>query len=88
MICGSGGSKSTLAIAAGAEPSGRMKHEKLHAVWGEAHGKMARRYGAKHISKSKCPKHTRFGPLLEVQMLKNGMVLWCEAHFEVKMSKT
>ena len=30
--------------------------------------KSARRCGAKHISKSKCTKHTTFGPLLEVQM--------------------
>ena len=32
MICGSGGSKSRLAKAAGAEPSGQMRDEKLHAV--------------------------------------------------------
>ena len=32
MICGSGGSKSRLAKAAGAEPSGRMRDEKVHAV--------------------------------------------------------
>ena len=32
MICGSGGSKSGLAKAAGAEPSGEMRGEKLHAV--------------------------------------------------------
>ena len=32
MIWGSGGSKSKLAKAAGAEPSGRMSDEKLHAV--------------------------------------------------------
>ena len=32
MICGSGGSKSTLAKAAGAEPAGQMRDEKLHAV--------------------------------------------------------
>ena len=31
MICGSGGSKSNLAKAAGAEPSGQMRDEKLHA---------------------------------------------------------
>ena len=30
--------------------------------------KGARRCGAKHISKSKCTKHTGFGPLFEVQM--------------------
>ena len=32
MICGSGGSKSRLAKAAGAEPAGQMRVEKLHAV--------------------------------------------------------
>ena len=32
MFCGSGGSKSRLAKAAGAAPSGQMRHEKLHAV--------------------------------------------------------
>ena len=32
MICGSGGSKSRLAKAAGAEPAGQMRHEKVHAV--------------------------------------------------------
>ena len=42
MICGSGGSKSRLAQAAGAEPSGQMRDEKN-----------ARRCGAKHISKSR-----------------------------------
>ena len=32
MISGSGGSKSNLAKAAGAEPCGQMRDEKLHAV--------------------------------------------------------
>ena len=32
MICGPGGSKSRLAKAAGAEPAGQMRDEKLHAV--------------------------------------------------------
>ena len=32
MICGSGGSKSRLAKAAGAEPCGQIRDEKLHAV--------------------------------------------------------
>ena len=32
MICGSGGSKSRLAKAAGAEPAGQTRDEKLHAV--------------------------------------------------------
>ena len=50
--------------------------------------KSARGCGAKHISKSKCTKHQGFGPLFEVQMSKKCMLLWREAHFEVKMFKT
>ena len=44
--------------------------------------KSARRCGAKHISKSKCTKHTSFGPLLEVEMSKKCTPLWREAHFQ------
>ena len=50
--------------------------------------KSARRCGAKHISQSKCTKHTMFGPLLEVAMSKKCTPLWREAHFQVKMHKT
>ena len=50
--------------------------------------KSARRCGAKHISKSKCTKHTIVGPLLEVQISKKCTPLWREAHFQVKMYKT
>ena len=109
VICGSGGSKSRLAKAAGAEPSGQMRDEKLHGVvarrtfiwsqnvqntphsdhfWKLRCWKSARRCGAKHISKSKCTKHTSSGPLLEVKMLKKCTPLWREAHFQVKMYKT
>ena len=49
--------------------------------------KSARRCGAKHISKSKCTKHTILGPLLEVEMSKKCTPLWREAHFEVKSVK-
>ena len=170
MICGSGGSKSRLAKAAGAEPAGQISDEKLHAVvarsrfpsqnvqntpvsdhfwklrcqksarrcgakhickskcrkhlscgpllevamskkvhavvarstfpsqnvqntplsdhfWKFRCRKSARRCGAKHISKSECTKHTRFGPLLEVQMSNKCTLLWREAHFQVKMYK-
>ena len=96
MIWGSGGSKSDLAKAAGAEPAGQMRDEKLHAVvarftfrsqnvqntpaldhfWKLSCRKSARRCGAKHISKSTCTKHTRFGPLLEVEMSKKCTLLW------------
>ena len=170
MICGSGGSKSRLAKAAGAEPAGQMSDEKLRAVvtrstfrsqnvqntprsdhfwklrcrksacccgakhiskwkctkhhvritfgscdvekvhavvarstfpsenvqstpwsdhfWRLRCRKSARRCGAKHISKSKCTKHTMVGPLLEVQMSKKCTPLWREAYFEVKRNKT
>ena len=37
MICVSGGSKSRLARAAGAEPSGQMRDEKMHMPWRETH---------------------------------------------------
>ena len=50
--------------------------------------KSVRRCGAKHISKSKSPNHTRFGPLLEVEMSKKCTPLWREAHFQVKRYKT
>ena len=49
--------------------------------------KSARRCGAKHISKWKCTKHTRSGPLLEVAMSKKCTPLWREAHFQVKSVK-
>ena len=50
--------------------------------------KSARRCGAKHVSKSKCTKHTILGPLLEVAMSKKCTPLWREARFQVKMYKT
>ena len=49
--------------------------------------KSACRCSVKHISKSKCTKHTRFGPLLAVHMSKKCTPLWREAHFQVKMYK-
>ena len=78
MFRGSRGSKSRLAKAAGAEPSGEMRDERVHAVvarstfrsqnvqstprskhfWKLRCRKSARGCGAKHISKSKCTKHT------------------------------
>ena len=37
MFCGSGGSKSRLAKAAGAEVAGQMRHENCTPLWREAH---------------------------------------------------
>ena len=53
MFWGSRGSKNRLAKAAGAQPSGRMRDQKLHPA-----------VGAKHALKAKCTNH--FGALLEV----------------------
>ena len=76
MICGPGGSKSRLAKAAGAEPAGQMRDEKVHAV----------------VARSTFPSQnaqstSNVGPLLEVGMSKECTPLWCEAHSEVKMHK-
>ena len=49
--------------------------------------KIARRCSTKHIFKSKCTKHTTFGPLFEVGMWKNCTPLWREARLQVKMLK-
>ena len=76
MICGSGGSKSRLAKAAGAEPAGHRSDEKLHAVV------------ARSTFPSQNAQNTSSGPLLEVEMSKKCTQLWREAHFQVKMYKT
>ena len=75
MVCGSGGSKSRLAKAAGAEPSGEMRDEKLHAVVARSAFRsqsVENRPGSEHFWKLSCEKCT---------------LLWREAHFEVKMYK-
>ena len=108
MACGLVASKSRLAKAAGAEPCGQRRNEKLHAAvarsalasqnvqntpcsdnfWEFRCQRIARRCGPKHMCKSKCSKHTGFGPLLEVTISKNGTPLWHEANLQVKMFKT
>ena len=74
-FCGSGGLKSRPAKAAGAETSGEMRDEKLHAVV------------ARSRFRSKKVQHLTVGPLLEVEMLKKCTALWREAHLEVKCVK-
>ena len=78
MIWGSGGSKSNLAKAAGAEPAGQMRDEQLHAV----------------VARSTCPSKNvqntpssdHFWNLLEVEMSKECTPLWREA-LQVKSVK-
>ena len=62
MIWGSGGSKSRLAKAAGAEPAGQMRDEKLHAfvarsTFGSQNVKNTR--GSDHFWKLRCRKSAR-----------------------------
>ena len=71
-FCGSGGLKSRLAKAAGAETSGQISDEKLHAVV------------AGSTSGSENVQNTILGPFLEIEMLKKCTRLWREAHFQSK----
>ena len=75
MICGFGWSKSRLAKAAGAEPAGRMRNEKLHVV---------------EQMEVKKLKTVTSEPLSEVELSNLSIkctLLWCQAHLEAKMYK-
>ena len=76
MICGSGGSKSRLAKAAGAEPAGQMRDEKLHAVVARS------RFPSQNVQNTPFSDH-----FWKLRCLKKCTLLWREAHFEVKMYK-
>ena len=78
MICGSGGSKSRLAKAAGAEPAGHRSDEKLHAVVARStfpsQNVQTNTRGLDHFWKLRCRKSAR----------RCG----AKPHFQVKMYKT
>ena len=77
MICGSGGSKSRLAKAAGAEPAGQMRAEKLHAGLARStfpSEKVQNTWVSEHFWKLRCRK--------------SCTPLWREAHFRSEMYKT
>ena len=62
MICGSGGSKSRLAKAAGAETSGEMRDKKLHAVVARStfpSQNVQNTSASDHFSKFRCRKSGR-----------------------------
>ena len=78
MICGSGGSKSRLAKAAGAEPSGQMRDEK-HAVVARstfANEKAKNTSRSDHLWKLRCRKSARRCGAKPIS-----------SHFQVKMHK-
>ena len=70
-----GWSKSRLAKAAGAEPAGQMRDEKLHTLVARAHFQV-KMYKARKLQTS-----------LEVAMSKKCTQLWRAAHFQVKSVK-
>ena len=83
MFGASGGLKSRLGKAAGAQPSGQMVQSHLGRceiknctlLWREADLEVKW-------------SHLILGTLLEVTTLKKGTRLWHEAHLDVKMLKT
>ena len=72
MICGSGG----LTKAAGAEPSGQIRDEKLHA------GVERSTFGGLHVENTAFPD-----PFWKLRCRKNASPLWREANLQVKMYK-
>ena len=90
MICGSGGSKSRLAKAAGAEPAGQMRDDKLHAVVARSTFRsqnVQNTSASDHFWKLRCQKSARRCGAKHISKSK------CTKHFsvgpllEVAMSK-
>ena len=79
MICGSGGSQSRLAEAAGAEPSGQMRDEKLHAYVARS------TFRSQNVQNTFKTHHSR--TTLEVATSQQCTPLWQEAHLEAKCTK-
>ena len=90
MICGSGRSKSRLAKAAGAEPAGQMRDEKLHAVLGRStfpSQNVQNTPWSDHFWKLRCRKSARrcgAKHILKSKVLKTGGL---GPLLEVEMSK-
>ena len=89
-ICGSGGSKSRLAKAAGAEPAGQMRDEKVHAVVARStfpSQNVQNTPGSDHFWKLRCRKSARrcgAKHILKSKVLKTGGL---GPLLEVEMSK-
>ena len=77
MIWGSGGSKSRLAKAAGAEPAGQMRDEKLHAVVARS------TFPSQNVQSTPLSDH-----FWSCHVEKGARRCGREAHFQVKMYKT
>ena len=78
IFCGSGRSKGRVAKATGAETSGQMRHEKLHAVVARS-----------TFWSKKCQNTSGLRPAFgQLRCGKKCTPLWREAHLEVKSAKT
>ena len=90
MIWGSGGSKSRLAKAAGAEPAGQMKDEKLHAVVARStfpSQNVQNTPGADHFWQLRCRKSARRCGAKHISKSKCTKHLSVGPLLEVAMSK-
>ena len=89
MICGSGGSKSRLAKAAGAEPAGQMRDEKLPAVVARStfpSQNVQNTSGPEHFSKLRCRKSARRCGAKQISKSKCTKHISFGALLEVEMS--
>ena len=90
MICGSGGSKSRLAKAAGAEPAGQMRDEKLHAVVARSTFRSQNAQstpGPDHYWKLRCRKSARRCGAMHISKSKVSKTDRFRALLEIEMSK-
>ena len=90
MICGSEGSKSRLAKAASAEPSGQMRDEKVHAVVARStfpSQNVQNIPGSDHFWKLRCRKSARRCGAKQISKSKCTKHLSFGALLEVAMSK-
>ena len=90
MIWGSGGSKSRLAKAAGAEPAGQMRDEKLHAVVARstfASQHVQNTSVSDHFWKFRCRKSARHWGAKHISKSKCSKYTMVGALLEVEMSK-
>ena len=90
MICGSGGSKSRLAKAAGAEPAGQMRDENLHAVVARStfpSQNVQNTSASDHFWKLRCQKSARRCGAKHISKSKCTKHLSSGPLLEVEMSK-
>ena len=90
MIWGSGGSKSRLAKAAGAEPAGQMRDEKLHAVVARstfASQNVQNTWVSEHFWKLRCRKSARRCGAKHISKSKGAKHTMYGPFLEVPMSK-